>query len=174
MEINSYFLQKLKGVELGLAVESFSGDRKTSDVKVGDLTPRSKSVNVIAKVISKGEVKKVTSNRDGSSHIVCDALIGDETGCIYLTLWDENVSKVNEGETISIENGYISFFKGSMRLNIGRYGRLESAKEELTCEVNTENNLSDKVYEMQRRQFGRGKREYSPRGRKSRYKQRRR
>ncbi|MEM2561354.1 MAG: hypothetical protein QXT06_03350, partial [Candidatus Bathyarchaeia archaeon] len=100
------FLQKLKGVELGLAIEGFSGDRKTSDVKVCDLTPRSRAVNVTAKVISKGEVRRVTSNRDGSSHSVCDALIGDETGCIYLTLWDENIGKVNEGETISIENGY--------------------------------------------------------------------
>ncbi|MEM1660364.1 MAG: hypothetical protein QXR17_04380 [Candidatus Bathyarchaeia archaeon] len=167
------FLQKLKGVELGLAIEGFSGDRKTSDVKVGDLTPRSRAVNVTAKVISKGEVRRVTSNRDGSSHSVCDALIGDETGCIYLTLWDENIAKVNEGETISIENGYISLFRGSMRLNIGRYGRLELAKEELTCEVNTENNLSNKVYEVQRRPFGRGRREFNTRGRRSGYKQRR-
>lgn len=156
-----------------MAIESFSGDRKTSDVKVGDLTPRSKAVNVIAKVISKGEVKKVTSSRDGSSHSVCDALIGDETGCIYLTLWDENIAKVNEGETISIENGYISLFRGSMRLNIGRYGRLELAKEELTYEVNTENNLSNKVYEVQKRPFRKSRREFNTRGRRSGYKQRR-
>jgi replication factor A1 len=140
-----------------LAVESFSGIRKPVDAKVGELTPASRAVNVKAKVVSKSEVRNIATGRDGAPHRVCDALVGDETGCIYLTLWDDNIGKVSEGETISIGNGYVSLFRGSMRLNIGRYGTLEVAKEALKSEVNTENNLSSKSYEQPRRPFrGRG------------------
>ena len=120
-------------------------------VKVSELTPNSREVNVIVKVANKGQTRDVTSGRDYSIHKVADALVGDETGSLYLTLWDDNVSKVNEGDTISIKNGYINLFRGSMRLNIGRYGTLEPVAESPIAEVNTENNLSSKQYEQERR-----------------------
>ena len=139
-----------------MAVEGFSRNKQPVDVKVGELTPASRAVNVTAKVVSKSEVRNIAAGRDGAPHRVCDALVGDETGCVYLTLWDDNIEKVNEGDTISIGNGYVSLFKGNMRLNVGRYGTLEIAKEPLEAEVNTENNMSSKVYEQERRPFRRG------------------
>jgi replication factor A1 len=158
-----------------LAVKGFSGSRQPVDVKVGDLTPESRAVNVIAKVVSKSEVRSIATGRDGAPHRVCDALVGDETGCVYLTLWDDNIEKVKEGETISIGNGYVTLFRGNMRLNVGRYGTLETAKEAIKGEVNTENNLSTKVYEQQRRPFrGRGRRDFGGRERRTGgYRQRR-
>ncbi|UCH70042.1 MAG: hypothetical protein JSV29_07380, partial [Candidatus Bathyarchaeota archaeon] len=59
-------------------------------VKVEKLTPNSRQVNTIVKVISKSEVRNVTG-RDYSLRRVADALVGDETGCVYLTLWDDNI-----------------------------------------------------------------------------------
>ncbi|MCP8311239.1 MAG: hypothetical protein L6N94_07050 [Candidatus Methylarchaceae archaeon HK01M] len=117
-------------------------------MKVKELTPNSREVNVIVKVVSISQPRDVTSRRDLSRHRVADALIGDETGCLYLTLWDEKIDEIAEGKTIRIENGYINLFRGSMRLNIGRYGSLESLEESPISEVNTENNLSDKEYEQ--------------------------
>jgi len=137
-----------------LAVEGFSRSREPVDAKVGELTPTSRAVNVIAKVISKSEVRNIASGRDGAPHRVCDALVGDEGACVYLTLWDDNIEKVNEGDTVSIKNGYINLFRGNMRLNVGRYGTLEIAEQALEGEINTENNLSNKVYERPRRSFG--------------------
>jgi len=128
-------------------------------VKVGELTPNSKAVNVTAKVVSKSEVRDVASGRDGAPHRVCDALIGDETGCIYLTLWDDNIDKVSIEETIRIGNGYVNLFRGNMRLNVGRAGTLEVAKEPFAGEVNTQNNMSEKTYEQQYRPY-RGSRGY--------------
>lgn len=143
-----------------MAVEGFFENKKQPvEAKVGDLTPESKAVNVTAKVVSKTEVREIPMGRDGSAHKVSDALIGDETGVVYLTLWDDNIEKVNEGDTVRIENGYVTLFKGNIRLNIGKYGKLEPAKEPLTVEVNTENNVSSKTYEQERRPFrggGRG------------------
>jgi replication factor A1 len=139
-----------------LAVEGFfENKRQPVEAKVGELTPQSRAVNVTAKVVSKSEVRDIPMGRDGSPHKVCDALVGDETGSIYLTLWDDNIEKVNENDTVRIENGYVTLFKGNMRLNIGKYGKLEMAKEPFEGEVNTENNVSSKTYEQQRRPFRR-------------------
>jgi len=123
-------------------------------VKVETLTPNSRGVNTIVKVVSKGEVRSVTG-RDYSVRRVADALVGDETGCIYMTLWDEKIDAINEEATMSITNGYINLFRGNMRLNIGKYGSYELVEDSPITEVNTENNLSDKRYEQERR-FNRG------------------
>jgi len=125
------------------------------DVKVGELTPSSRAVNVAVKVVSKGEVRSTTGGRDYSAHRVVDALVGDETGCVYLNLWDDNIDKVKEGDVLKIKNGYVNLFRGNIRLNIGRYGSFEVVAEPLVKEVNTENNVSSKQYEQERR-FGGG------------------
>ena len=118
-------------------------------VKVESLTPRSRGVNTVVKVVSKSEVRNVTGR--GGPHTVADALVGDETGCVYLTLWDDTVEQMDEEDTISITNGYVNLFRGNMRLNIGRYGSFEVLDESPITEVNTENNISEKQYEQERR-----------------------
>jgi len=120
-------------------------------IKVEKLTPSSRDINIIVKVVSKGEARNITSSRDYTIHRVVDALVGDETGCLYLNLWDDNIDKMNEGDTISVKNGYVNLFRGSMRLNIGRYGSFEVLKKSPIGEVNQENNLSSKQYEQERR-----------------------
>jgi replication factor A1 len=128
------------------------------NVKVSDLQPYSKQVNTTVKIVQKGEPRETVSRQDGTTHRVLDALVGDETAAIYMTLWDENIDKVNEGDSVMVKNGYVRPFKGSMRLNIGRYGSLEPAESALG-EVNTQNNLSDKVVEERPyRSYGGGRR----------------
>lgn len=163
-----------------MAVEGFAGDRQPVDTKVGELTPSSRAVNVIAKVVSKSELRNITAGRDGEPHKVSDALVGDETGCVYLTLWDDNIEKVKEGDTISVKNGYINLFRGNMRLNVGRYGTLEISEQPIAGEVNTANNVSNQVYEQPRRSFGGGRdfggggrRDFGGRDRRGGYRQRR-
>jgi len=119
------------------------------NVKVSELGPYSKQVNTTVKIVQKGEARETVSRQDGTTHRVLDALVGDETGAIYMTLWDDNIDKVNEGDTVNVKNGYVRPFKGSMRLNIGRYGTLEPAESPLG-DVNTQNNLSDKQVEEER------------------------
>lgn len=132
-------------------------------VKVEKLTPNSREVNTIVKVISKSEVRNVTG-RDYTMRRVADALVGDETGCVYLTLWDDNIEKIKEEATLRITNGYVNLFRGNMRLNIGRYGSFQLLEESPITEVNTENNLSNKRYEQERRyrRYG-GRRDYQRR-----------
>lgn len=112
-------------------------------MKVTELKPYSKKVELTARALSKNEVREVTSKLDSSTHKVTEATIGDETGTILLTLWDEAIDKVEEGKTYKIGNAYTSLFKNSLRLNIGRYGTIEESKEKIKS-VDEKNNLSEK------------------------------
>ena len=126
---------------------------KPAYVKIESLTPFSRGVNVLGKILEKSEVRTVTFRSDGTEHQVVDALIGDESGCIQLTLWDEAIEEISVGDVIEIENGYVNTFRGSMRLNIGKYGRYKKSDEEIST-VNLENNLSEKtVAEPYRRSY---------------------
>ena len=114
-------------------------------IKVGELRTYSRRVNLVAKIMERGEEREVFSRSDGSSHRVAEALIGDETASVMLTLWDDDVDRFEVGDVIQISNGYANIFRGSLRLNIGRYGSAEKVDVEFD-EVNTENNLSTKQY----------------------------
>ncbi|MBS7609729.1 hypothetical protein KEJ19_04045 [Candidatus Bathyarchaeota archaeon] len=117
------------------------GERTPKNVKVESLSPNSRGIDISVRVVSKGAVRETMGGRK-----VADALVGDETGCIFLTLWEDDIGRVNEGETITIKNGYTSLFRGSMRLNIGRYGSFSTAETPIS-EVKTDNNLSERRLE---------------------------
>jgi replication factor A1 len=119
--------------------------------KIEDLDVHSRNVNGTFKVVSMTDPKTVTSKRDMSRHRVAEALVGDDTGSIYLTLWDEEINAVDEGQILKLNNGYIKLFRGSMRLRVGRYGDLDVVEEAPFEEVNREKNLSSKVVEYRRR-----------------------
>ncbi len=107
------------------------------------------------KVISINPVREVTSRRDGSSHRVTEALVADETGAVLLTLWDDTIDEVSDGDIYDVKNGYVNLFRGSMRLNTGRFGSL-TPSEEAIDETNVDNNMSDRQYEQERRSYGGG------------------
>lgn len=124
-------------------------------LKVKDLTTYSRRVNLVARIVDVGEPREVSSSSDGQLHQVTEALIGDETGSVLLTLWDENATRFIKDDVVAIDNGYAGTFKGRLRLNIGRYGTIEKTKTGIS-EVDTANNLSEREYPDTYR--GRGRR----------------
>jgi len=127
-----------------------SDDKSSELTNIGSLERYSRNVDTVVKVVSKSEARTVSSSRDLSTHRVCEALVGDETSCINLVLWDDNIEKINEGHILEIKNAYIKLFRGSMQLNLGRESSYESLEEAPFEEVKIENNLSDKIYERDR------------------------
>lgn len=124
-------------------------------IKVGELNSYSRKVNTIVKVVSMTETREVSSRMDQTTHRVADALVGDDTGSIYLTLWDDAIDKIKEAQILQIKNAYVNLFRGSMRLNLGRYGSYEVAESAPFEEVNLDNNLSSKQFE-ERMDYRRG------------------
>ena len=127
---------------------AFDSEEESGPMKIGDLNQYSKQINVVVKVISKTDVREVVTRTDETKHKVCEALVADDTGAIYLTLWDDAVDKVQEDHILSVTNAYMNTFKGSMRMNIGRYGSFEVLEEAPWEEINLENNLSAKQVEF--------------------------
>jgi len=96
-------------------------------LKINELRNGMKRVNVEAKVIEKSDQREVTSRFKDETYKVATAIIADETGSIKLTLWNEQINQVNVNDTIKVENGYVTSFKGEIQLNIGKYGTLTVA-----------------------------------------------
>jgi len=116
--------------------------RNLAEVKIIDLANQRKNLKVIGKIIKKDETREVLLKTNNSPHQVCDATIADETGCISLSIWDEDIPKVQENKTYCIENGYISTFRGAMKLNVGKFGKIYEI-DNILNKINCENNLSE-------------------------------
>jgi ssDNA-binding replication factor A large subunit len=125
--------------------------------KVRDLTPSSKQVNVHAKVVSVGDAKEVMG-KYGDPRKVAEAVIGDETATITLSLWNEQIGTIAKDDIILVDNGYVSLVRGHMRLNVGRYGNLTKSTDPIT-EVNSSLDMSQQEFESERRSFGGGYRD---------------
>jgi replication factor A1 len=122
--------------------------------KVRDLTPSSKQVNVHAKVVNVGEAKQVMG-KYGDPRKVAEAVIGDDTAVITLSLWNEQIGSIAKDENILIDNGYVSLVRGHMRLNVGRYGALSKSNDEVAS-VNNQLDMSQQEFETERRSYGGG------------------
>jgi replication factor A1 len=92
------------------------------DIK--DLRNGMKRVKVEASVVEKGETRQVKSRYKDETYSVADAVIADETGSIKLTLWNEQIDQLEVGNKITVENGYVTAFKGEIQLNVGKFGTL--------------------------------------------------
>jgi replication factor A1 len=93
-------------------------------MKIGELKSGMRNVSVTGKVESVGEPRTVNL-KAGGTNTVADARISDETGSIKLSLWGDDINKIQTGDTVSVENGYINTFKGEDSINVGKFGSLK-------------------------------------------------
>lgn len=90
---------------------------------VKDLQPRQGNVDLVLEIVEKGDVREFS--KFGKSGRVCNAVAKDETGQIKLTLWNEQIDQINEGDKIHITNGYVGEYQGELQLSTGKFGQLE-------------------------------------------------
>ncbi len=93
-------------------------------MKIGELKSGMRNVSVTGKVETVDEPRTVNL-KAGGTNTVADARISDETGSIKLSLWGDDINKIQPGDTVSIENGYINTFKGEDSINVGKFGNLK-------------------------------------------------
>ena len=85
-------------------------------------------VTIRLRVVTKSPPRQVTT-KNGVVHLVVDVLAGDRTGIVTLSLWDDDAQLVHDGDVVDIQNGYVTRFKGQIRLNLGRYGTVEQVDD---------------------------------------------
>jgi len=94
-------------------------------LNVLDLKPGMSHVNMTVKVLSTTASKQVVTSA-GIDHEILELEVGDKSGSIKLVLWDEKIiSDLKVGDTVQIENGFVTSFKGAWRINVGRYGDIK-------------------------------------------------
>ena len=92
---------------------------------ISALTDGARAVEIAeAEVIEVGETRTVDT-RFGTKAQVREVKIKDETAEITLSLWNEDIEKVQIGTKLKIGNGYTNSFRGEVKLNVGRYGTLD-------------------------------------------------
>ncbi len=92
-------------------------------MKISELQPRQGKVEIEATVSAIGVVRDI--NKPGFSGRVQDATITDESGSVSLSLWNEHVDILKEGDKVRISNGWVNEFQGKLQLSPGKYGKLE-------------------------------------------------
>ncbi|SRR6266571_6538208 len=109
--------------------------------KIKDLSPSTKQVNLIAKVVNVGERRTIDSKFGGGSRSLCEAIVGDETGTVIFSLWEAQIDQVHRDDVLQVNNGYVSLVRGRIRLNVGKYGTMEKVAQDIP-EVNRTNDVS--------------------------------
>jgi len=96
-------------------------------VRISEIRVGMRSVNVEGRLTKISEVRNVVL-RTGEPGRVATADLSDGSGTVKLTLWNENIDMVSEGDTVRVENGYVTSFRGETQLNVGKFGKLTVVK----------------------------------------------
>lgn len=92
-------------------------------MKISDLKSGQGKVDIEATIKSVEQPRVL--NRYGRELKVANAIAQDDSGEIKLTLWNQDIDKVQVGSKIKITNGYVSEFQGEKQLTSGKFGKLE-------------------------------------------------
>ncbi len=85
--------------------------------KVMELKPEMRNIYMTVRVISSDEPK--TINTRSGQRTISEAIVGDETGRVKLTLWGKAAGTVKEGQVIEIRGAWTTTYRGDVQLNIG-------------------------------------------------------
>ena len=96
-------------------------------MKISELKPRQNNVEIEGIIKEMGEPR--TFNKFGKELSVTNAILGDDSGTIKLTLWNEDIDRFKEGDNIKIVNGFVNEFQGEAQLTSGKFGRIDKVGE---------------------------------------------
>jgi len=123
---------------LEVSVDKAEPDEEVEiDVQIGattsidDLVLGRSDVNVRGLVLDTDSVR--TFNRDdGSEGRVSNLTLGDETGRVRVTMWDERAERAEElspGTPVEVVDGYVRERDGDLELHVGEAGAIEEIEE---------------------------------------------
>ncbi|WXG41173.1 MAG: DUF2240 family protein [Candidatus Freyarchaeum deiterrae] len=103
-------------------------------VKIKDLQPDMRSVNIEGRVVSVSDAREFTK-KDGSSGKMIPFTIADDTGGVRVVAWgdhSETVSGISEGDTVKIKRAYTrTGLQGEVEAHLGRYSEVELNSAEI-------------------------------------------
>jgi ssDNA-binding replication factor A large subunit len=98
---------------------------------ISELTPGSRSVSVLLKIISMSQTRQVRSSKTNRRHLVQNVVAGDSTARINMTLWNEDADSLQEGQTYLLTKGYVREYDECMCLLRSRLGEFIESKKNI-------------------------------------------
>ena len=101
--------------------------------RIEDLTLGASDVTLKGKILDVDTVRTF-SRDDGSDGKVANMTLGDPTGRVRLTLWDDKADRVDDfdgGESIEVIDGYVRDRDGDIELHLGSRGAIERLDEQI-------------------------------------------
>jgi replication factor A1 len=123
-------------------------------LKIKNLVSGLRSVDIVARVMKAYEPREF--EKDGKKGKVVNVLLGDETGVVRLSLWNEEAElvesgKLKEGDTIKISHAYVkSDNRDAPELRVGR-GLIE--KTDQVIDIPPIENIEQSFNTVQRREI---------------------
>ena len=118
-------------------------------MEIAELKNGQSEVNVEGNITEVGEVRNF--NKFGKNLSVATATLEDSSGSIKLSLWNQDIEKVKQGDKVKIENGFVKEFQGELQLTSGKFGKIEvigkSEKTELSKPKKEETKKMDGEFE---------------------------
>ncbi|WP_247003815.1 single-stranded DNA binding protein [Halosolutus gelatinilyticus] len=100
---------------------------------VEDLSLGLSNVNLVGLVLDTDAVRTFDRD-DGSEGKVSNLTLGDSTGRVRVTLWDEKADRADEldaGSTVEVVDGYVRERDGTLELHVGNRGAIEEVDEDV-------------------------------------------
>ena len=101
--------------------------------RISDLSIGLSDVNLQGKLLATDSVRTFDRD-DGSEGQVANLTLGDETGRIRITLWDERTEATEEfsvGQSVEIIDGYVRERNGDLELHVGNRGAIEEIEDDI-------------------------------------------
>jgi len=95
-------------------------------LKIGGLKLKMRDIDLLARVTHVGEIREFP-RRYGEMGRVVTLLVGDETGSVRLSLWEDKVEtakKIRSGDILLLQGAYTRERFGELNLNLGQGGSL--------------------------------------------------
>ncbi|PSH01308.1 MAG: hypothetical protein BRC26_03815 [Nanohaloarchaea archaeon QH_8_44_6] len=152
----------LVGKEAGVQIAE-SGDQT---LKVENIVPDMRKVNIKARVMNVSDINTFEREDDEEDGKVRNMTLGDDTGTVRLSLWDEQTEiaeKVEEDDAIGISGAYtVEDNQGNAELRLGDSAQVKMMDDDEVPEVETQG-VSEKT-EASIREVRSKNAEYSVRG----------
>ena len=101
--------------------------------RVEDLSLGASDVDLVGQVLDTDSIRTFDRD-DGSEGRVANLTLGDETGRVRVTLWDDKADLADEfeaGEVVEVGDGYVREREGDLELHVGDRGTVERVDEEV-------------------------------------------
>jgi replication factor A1 len=104
-------------------------------MKINEIKYGLSGVSIEGEITEKSEPRTVNTRYGQRS--IADMTLKDETGTIKMSLWEEQIDRVNVGNNVSISGAYVTEFRNELQLNIPRSGKMEIKAEKPTEKYDT-------------------------------------